>query len=63
MDYETESFILDLLSERKEEMATIMATHRIRSAAHTDRVYIIEDGRIQSHGSSEILSSLYLVTP
>ncbi len=56
MDRETEQAMLQLLLTLKKEVIIILVTHRIRSAKLSDRIYIINNGRITQHGSPEKLA-------
>jgi len=51
MDREMENDVFQLLDRLKENMAIILVTHRIQSAKFADRIYIIEDGVTNIHGS------------
>lgn len=51
MDNKMEQFVLDLLNKIKVEASIIIATHRLRPAKQADRIYIIENGRIQHEGA------------
>jgi ATP-binding cassette, subfamily C, bacteriocin exporter len=51
MDRNTENTILNLLKNFKNEMTTIMITHRIKTASHADMIYILEDGTIMCKGN------------
>lgn len=55
MDRETEQKVLDLLTGLGYEMAIIMVTHRVQSIKHADRIYILENGEIDTFGSPESL--------
>ena len=56
MDRNTENFILSLLQKAKSEMAILLVTHRIKTAQRCDRIYILEEGTIQSSGTpSELM--------
>jgi ATP-binding cassette, subfamily C, bacteriocin exporter len=46
MDRQTENHVLDLLDRLRPEMAIVMVTHRPRSAARADRIYVIEGGAV-----------------
>lgn len=56
MDRNMERHVLDLLSSWKQKQAIIMASHRTRSVRHADRIYVLEDGRVQACGSPHELS-------
>jgi len=51
MDRKTEQFILQLLSQLKNEMGIILITHKMQTAKIADRVYIIENGKITANGT------------
>ncbi|WP_291399531.1 peptidase domain-containing ABC transporter [Daejeonella sp.] len=51
MDRNTEKFILNLLESLKNEMAILLITHKMQTAKISDRIYVIENGKITSNGS------------
>lgn len=51
MDRNTEKFILNLLESLKSEMAILLITHKMQTAKISDRIYVIENGKITSNGS------------
>ncbi|MFD0940160.1 peptidase domain-containing ABC transporter [Pedobacter boryungensis] len=51
MDRKTEQFILQLLTQLKNEMGIILITHKMQTAKIADRIYIIESGMITANGS------------
>lgn len=55
MDRNTERFILNLLQTLKKELAVVLVTHRIHTAKIADRIYIIEDGKVDNFGNSTSL--------
>ncbi len=55
MDRNTENFILDILQQLKNELAVIMITHRIKTAARADRIFILENGTIVNSGTPQEL--------
>jgi ATP-binding cassette subfamily B protein len=55
MDRNTESFIIELLLKLKEELTIVMATHKIKTASKSDRIYIIENGSILTTGTPKEL--------
>lgn len=62
LDRNTERFVLDLLNKIKKDTAIILLTHRISTAKDTDRIYVIEEGRIAAQGDHHSLltgSNLY----
>ncbi|MFN7116643.1 MAG: ATP-binding cassette domain-containing protein, partial [Saprospiraceae bacterium] len=56
MDRYTEKEILQLLLRLKEKMGIILVTHRTRTAAIADRIYIIENGEILQSGHPDALA-------
>ena len=56
MDREREADMLDLLESLNPEMAVIMASHRTRSVKRTDRLYILEEGRVEEAGTPDALA-------
>jgi ATP-binding cassette subfamily B protein len=55
MDRETEQKVLDLLTSLRDQMAVMMVTHRVQSIKHADRIYILEQGEMQTAGSPSSL--------
>lgn len=56
MDRESEQFTLHLLSKLKSQMAIIFITHRLHVLkSFCDKIYILEDGTITSHGNHDLL--------
>lgn len=55
MDRETEKKVLDLLTSLRDHLAVMMVTHRVQSIKHADRIYILENGSINSHGTPRVL--------
>lgn len=51
MDRNTEKFILNLLEGLKNDMAILLITHKMQTAKISDRIYVIENGKITSNGS------------
>lgn len=51
MDRKTEQFILQLLTQLKNEMGIILITHKMQTAKIADRIYVIENGMITANGS------------
>lgn len=50
MDRHMEADVLALLHRCKNTMAIIMASHRTQSVRHADRIYVLDDGRVQTAG-------------
>jgi ABC-type bacteriocin/lantibiotic exporter with double-glycine peptidase domain len=55
MDRNTENFVLKLLNSLKKDTCIILVTHRIKIARFSDRIYILEHGKIQAQGKHEEL--------
>lgn len=55
MDRVTEKFILDLLHQIKQEKLIMIVSHRMKVAAFSDYIYILENGQISNEGSPEEL--------
>lgn len=56
MDRKTEQFVLDLLIKLKQEISVIFISHRLHSLKYlADRIYIIENGNSNTHGTHEEL--------
>ena len=55
MDRNTEKFIMNLLENLKNEMAILLITHKMQNAKISDRIYVIENGRITSNGTPKQL--------
>lgn len=64
MDRNMENFVLNLINKMKDTTCIILVTHNIKVARFCDRIYILENGQIQSAGNhhelmeSENLNSL-----
>lgn len=56
MDRKTEHFVIQLLNSFKERMAILFITHRIKTASHCDRIYVLENGKIVLDGEPAELS-------
>lgn len=48
LDRRSESNILDLLKDLKQEMAVLMVTHRLGIAKRADRIYVLEHGKTRA---------------
>ncbi|MBL7854764.1 MAG: peptidase domain-containing ABC transporter [Cyclobacteriaceae bacterium] len=57
MDRNTEAFVVRLLEKAKQDRITVLVTHRMATAQRCDRVYILENGKIQLKGTPEQLRS------
>jgi len=55
MDRETEQKVWTILNRLRDQMAIVLVTHRVQSMKHTDRIYILEDGRITKSGTPDDL--------
>ena len=55
LDRYTEGFVLQLLHTLKNNMAIVVATHRLKTARAADRIYLIEEGHTHLHGSHQEL--------
>jgi len=50
LDRNTELFVLEMFNRLKKEIAIITFTHRLKTAKQADRIYIIENGRVEKQG-------------
>jgi ABC-type bacteriocin/lantibiotic exporter with double-glycine peptidase domain len=57
MDRNTEAFVVRLLEKAKQDRITVLVTHRMATAQRCDRVYILENGKIELKGTPEQLRS------
>jgi len=55
MDRNMELFVLNLINNFKPTKCIILVTHRIKIARHSDRIYILENGKIHSSGDHDEL--------
>jgi ATP-binding cassette subfamily B protein len=51
VDTETEEHILSELKRVRRSQTTLLVSHRVSTARHSDRVVILDDGRIVESGS------------
>ncbi|OEJ99529.1 peptidase domain-containing ABC transporter [Roseivirga misakiensis] len=58
LDRKTEQFVLTILKKLKESKLILLVTHRITTAAKSDKIYILENNTISQSGSpSELLKN------
>jgi len=50
MDRRMETEVLDRLAQLKNDAAIVMASHRTQSVRRADRIYVLDDGRVQTTG-------------
>jgi ATP-binding cassette subfamily B protein len=59
MDRKTEKVVMDIIRNYRTNMATILVTHKIKTASIADRIYNLEDGVVSSSGTPvELLKSV-----
>lgn len=58
VDTETEEQILSSLATMRANKTTLLVSHRVSTARHSDRIVILEDGQIAELGTHEQLLSL-----
>ncbi len=55
VDTETEEHILGELKRLRQRQTTVLVSHRVSTARHADRIYVMDAGRIIEHGRHEEL--------
>lgn len=55
VDTETEEHILSRLKMLRAGLTTILVSHRVSTLRHTDRILVLEEGRLVESGSHEVL--------
>jgi len=58
VDTETEERILSGLARLRSDKTTVLISHRVSTARHADRIYIIDNGHISESGTHDELMSL-----
>ncbi len=55
VDTETEEHILSELKRLRRGQTTLLVSHRVSTARHSDRIVILEDGKVAEVGTHEAL--------
>ena len=55
VDTETEERIIRGLNEFRADKTTILISHRVSTARHADRIYVLDNGHVLEHGSHDEL--------
>ncbi len=55
VDTKTEEAILSMLSQKGDDVTTIMIAHRISTLQSADRILVLDDGKIIEEGSHDHL--------
>ena len=58
VDNETESAVIDALTERHGKRTTIVIAHRLSTLAHADKIIVMEHGRITQTGTHHSLTQV-----
>ncbi|MEM7362795.1 MAG: ABC transporter ATP-binding protein [Pseudomonadota bacterium] len=58
VDTETEERILSGLARLRSDKTTVLISHRVSTARHADRIYIVDNGRISESGTHDELMEL-----
>jgi ABC-type multidrug transport system fused ATPase/permease subunit len=51
LDLQTEAEIMETLKSLMRNQTTLIVTHRLATIHHTDRIYVMENGRIVESGT------------
>ncbi len=57
VDTETEERIIEGLHAMRSDLSTILISHRVSTARHADRIYVLDNGKILESGTHEELLS------
>ena len=58
MDTETEEHILSRLKGLRQDMTTILVSHRVSTLRHADRIVVLHEGEVAEIGAHEELLGL-----